>query len=134
MDFRILGPLEVRDGESQVPVGGPKPRALLGVLLLSAGEVVSIARLVDELWGERPPPTAEKLVAGYVHALRGAMGDDTLLTQAPGYRVELERHTLDLLEFQRLADNARSAPLEIGVELQRRALALWRGPPLADVI
>src|SRR5215218_182754 len=112
MDFRILGPLEVRDGESQVPVGGPKPRALLGVLLLSAGEVVSTARLADELWGERPPPTAEKLVAGYVHALRGALGGNTLVTQAPGYRVGIERHTLDLLEFERLAGAARQAPLD----------------------
>ena len=134
MDFRILGPLEVRDGESQVPVGGPKPRALLGVLLLSAGEVVSTARLADELWGERPPPTAEKLVAGYVHALRGALGGNTLVTQAPGYRVGIERHTLDLLEFERLAGAARQAPLEASVELRRRALALWRGPPLADVL
>src|SRR5829696_4968871 len=134
MDFRILGPLEVRDGESQVPVGGPKPRALLGVLLLSAGEVVSTTRLADELWGERPPPTAEKLVAGYVHALRGALGGNTLVTQAPGYRVGIERHTLDLLEFQRLAADARDAPPEVGVELRRRALALWRGPPLADVL
>src|SRR5215207_7455874 len=112
MDFRILGPLEVRDGESQVPVGGPKPRALLGVLLLHAGEVVSTTRLVDELWGERPPATAEKLVAGYVHALRGALGGNTVATQMPGYRIEMDRHTLDLLEFQRLAAGARDAPLE----------------------
>src|SRR5829696_4025249 len=134
MDFRILGPLEVRDGERQVPIGGPKPRGLLGVLLLHIDEVVSTARLIDELWGEDPPATADKLVAGYVHALRGALGGDTLVTQAPGYRVEIDRHTLDLLEFQRLAGDARNAPLEIGVELRRRALGLWRGPPLADVI
>src|SRR5215207_10558874 len=114
MDFRILGPLEVRDGESQVPVGGPKPRALLGVLLLSAGEVVSTARLADELWGERPPPTAEKLVAGYVHALRGALGGNTLATQMPGYRIDVDRHTVDLLEFQRLVGDARAAPPEDG--------------------
>src|SRR5215203_6090841 len=134
MDFRILGPLEVRERERQVPIGGPKPRALLGVLLLHIDEVVSTARLVDELWGERPPATAEKLVPGYVHALRGALGGNTVATHTPGYRVEIDRHTLDLLEFQRLAADARDAPPEVGVEFRRRALALWRGPPLADVL
>src|SRR5215208_1980342 len=134
MDFRILGPVEVRNEERRVPIGGPKPRALLGVLLVHAGEVVSTARLVDELWGERPPVTAEKLVAGYVHALRGALGRNTIATQMPGYRIDVDRHTLDLLEFQRLVGDARAAPPEDGVELRRRALALWRGPPLANVL
>ena len=70
MEFAILGPLEVRQGQQTMRLGAPKQRALLGVLLLHANEAVSTARLVDELWGESPPPTAEKLVQGYVHALR----------------------------------------------------------------
>ena len=86
MRFRILGPLEVLDGPRSVQLGAPKPRTLLGVLLLHANEAVSIDRLVDELWGERPPATAAKLVQGYIHALRKQLDGDTLVTRAPGYR------------------------------------------------
>jgi DNA-binding SARP family transcriptional activator len=134
MDFRILGPLEVWDGERSVPVGGAKPRSLLAVLLLNANRVVSTTRLVDELWGERAPPTAEgQLVRGYVYELRKQLGADTLVTQPPGYRLPLDSHSLDLLEFERLVADARTASREQAVEGWRRALALWRGPPLLDV-
>jgi class 3 adenylate cyclase len=134
MRFRILGPLEALDGAQQVRLGASKPRALLGALLLHANEVVSTARLVDELWGEQPPATAAKLVQGYVHALRKHLGSETLVTQAPGYRLRVEPDALDLLEFQRLTDEARSAPAARAAELRREALELWRGPPLADVV
>ena len=85
MEFLILGPLEVRDGQRTVRLGSAKQRALLGVLLLHANETVSVARLADELWGERPPATAEKLVQGYVHALRKQLGGGTLQTRPGGY-------------------------------------------------
>jgi DNA-binding SARP family transcriptional activator/streptogramin lyase len=134
MEFLILGPLEVRNGEETVRLGAAKQRALLGVLLLHANETVSTSRLVDELWGERPPATAEKLVQGYVHALRKQLGDGVLETQAPGYRLKVEPRSLDLAEFERLTDEARRAPAAHAVELRRRALALWRGPPLGDVV
>jgi len=134
MEFLILGPLEVRNGEQTVRLGAAKQRALLGVLLLHANETVSTSRLVDELWGEGPPATAEKLVQGYVHALRKQLGDGVLETQAPGYRLKVEPRSLDLAEFERLAEEARRAPAAHAVELRRRALALWRGPPLADVV
>ena len=133
MEFRILGPLEVLDDQRPVLLGGAKQRALLGVLLLHANEVVSTTRLVDELWGERPPATAEKLVQGYVHALRKPLGADALVTQAPGYKLRLDPCALDLLEFERLTEHARGAELDEAVELRRQALSLWRGPPLADV-
>ena len=90
MQFLILGPLEVRNGEQTVRLGAAKQRALLGVLLLHANEAVSTFRLVDELWGERPPATAEKLVQGYVHALRKQLGPGVLETRAPGYRLTVE--------------------------------------------
>jgi len=134
MEFLILGPLEVRNGEHSVRLSAAKQRALLGVLLLNANETVSTSRLVDELWGERPPATAEKLVQGYVHALRKELGNDLLQTQPPGYRLSVEPRTLDLIEFERLTEEARTAPTSDSVELRRRALALWRGPPLADVV
>ncbi len=134
MEFQILGPLEVRDGKRSVALGGPKPRAVLAVLLLHANEAVSTARLVEELWGERPPATAQKMVQGYVHALRKELGEDLLVTQPPGYRLGLGSSTLDLAEFRRLTEQARTAPLDEAVELRQRALALWHGPPLADVL
>ena len=134
MEFLILGPLEVRNGEETVRLGAAKQRTLLGVLLLHANATVSTSRLVDELWGERPPATALNLVQGYVHALRKQLGDGLVETQAPGYRLRVDPRSLDLREFERLTEEARAAPLAHAVELRRRALALWRGPPLADVV
>lgn len=134
LTFLILGPLEVRHGAKAVRLGAAKQRTLLGVLLLHANETVSTSRLVDELWGERPPPTAEKLVQGYVYALRKQLGGDVVETRAPGYRLSVQPRSLDLLEFERLTDEARVAPVARSIELRRRALALWRGAPLADIV
>ena len=78
MEFRILGPLEVLDEQDTVRLGAAKQRALLGVLLLHPNEAVSTRRLCDEFWGERQPASAEKLVQGYVHALRKRLGADVL--------------------------------------------------------
>jgi len=133
MEFSILGPIEARDGQGTVQLGAPKQRAVLGVLLLHANEVVSTARLVDELWGTTPPATAEKLVQGYVHALRKTLGEGVVETRSPGYRLALGGRSLDIGEFERLVEEARRAPLPQAVELRRRALALWRGAPLEDI-
>jgi YVTN family beta-propeller protein len=133
MEFLILGPLEVRNGDELVRVGAAKQRTLLGVLLLHANEPVSTARLVEELWGEEPPATAESLVQGYVHALRKQLGAGVVETMARGYRLEVEPASLDLLEFERLIQEARAADFDKAVELRRQALGLWRGSPLADV-
>jgi YVTN family beta-propeller protein len=134
LEFLILGPLEVRRGSTTLQLGSAKQRALLGVLLLHPNEAVSTARLVDELWGEHPPATSEKLVQGYVHALRKQLGDGVLETRAPGYRVAVDPGSLDLATFEELTSSARSAPLPESVELRMRALALWRGTPLANVV
>jgi DNA-binding SARP family transcriptional activator len=133
LEFMILGPLEVRSEDATLDVGSSKQRALLGALLLHPNETVSTTRLVDAIWGERPPATAEKLVQGYVHALRKRLGDGVLETRAPGYRLNVAGGSLDLAEFERLVEEARSAPVPQAVELRRHALALWRGPALADV-
>jgi DNA-binding SARP family transcriptional activator len=124
MEFLVLGPLEVHNGQQTVRLGAAKQRALLGVLLLHANETVSTSRLVDELWGDQPPATAEKLVQGYVHALRKQLGGGVLETQAPGYKLKVEPRSLDLMEFERLTEEARVAPVPHSVELRRRALAL----------
>jgi len=130
LEFRILGPLEVvgDDGPIELPAG--KPRALLAVLLLHGGEVVSVDRLVDELWGERPPHTAAKNVQGYVARLRRVLGNGALLTQAPGYALRVD--VLDATNFQALVEEARHEEPAGAAPRLEQALAFWRGPPLAD--
>jgi ABC-type transport system substrate-binding protein/DNA-binding SARP family transcriptional activator/streptogramin lyase len=132
LEFRILGPFEVgRDGERlEIPAG--KPRALLAVLLLHGGEVVSVDTLVDELWGEQPPATAAKNVQVYVARLRRALGDGVLVTQAPGYVLRLEGDQLDAARFQALVEESRLEEPAGAAKRLEDALALWRGPPLAD--
>jgi len=138
VQFRILGPLEVGNGQGDVSVDTPKLRALLGVLLLHPNEVVSSERLIDELWGERPPATAPKLVQTYVSQLRRELGPGAIETRAPGYLVPVVEEDLDAACFRRLAAEARRLAADGEQERARRvyreALALWRGPPLADVL
>src|SRR2546421_7231315 len=110
MHFRILGPLEVDHEGRQIALGGPKQRALLGVLLLHANESISSERLIDELWGAQPPARAHKLVQGYVSGLRKLLGPARVVTRPPGYLVRVEADELDALEFDRLVAEARTAP------------------------
>ncbi len=126
MEFRLLGPLEVV-GDDGVPValGGPRPRSLLAQLLLHPNEVVSTDRLIDAIWGESPPASAQNALQVHVHSLRGAVGADRIVTRAPGYLVRVEPDELDVDRFERLAAS--------GKDRIREALALWRGPALADL-
>jgi DNA-binding SARP family transcriptional activator len=141
VEFRILGPLEVAVQGTAVTLGSAKQRALLGVLLLHANKVVSTDRLVDELWGDRPPPTSGKLIQVYVSQLRRALASagtaDVLRTRPPGYLAEVEPEQLDATHFERLLARARAyagdgRPDE-AYTVYEEALALWRGTVLADV-
>ena len=85
IEFRILGPFEVLEHDRALALGGPKVRALLAVLLLHRGEVVSTDRLIDALWGEHASATAAKTVQVYVSNLRKALGDGVLITRGRGY-------------------------------------------------
>ena len=85
VEYRVLGPLELSDEDGVISLDAPKQRTLIGVLLLHANQVVASERLIDEIWGERPPPTASKIVQTYVSQLRRTLGADTIQTQAPGY-------------------------------------------------
>ena len=123
IDFRILGPLEVADNGSVLALGRGRRRALLGMLLLRANEVVAQDTLVDALWGESPPPTALTALHGQVSRLRRLLGDDRLQTRPPGYLLRVGHEELDLHRFQRL----------LAQERYEEALALWRGPPLSDL-
>src|SRR3990172_5399481 len=132
MEFRILGPLEVRDGDRLLPLGGPRQKAVLAVLLTRANEVVSAEKLIDELWGDEPPGTAANVLQSYVSHLRKELGPDVLLTRAPGYLVQIEPDQLDLHRFERLLDEARAESPQQAAVILPHALALWRGPALAD--
>src|ERR671936_529071 len=94
-EFLVLGPLEVRAGSRRLALGAAKQRGLLAILLLHANEIVSSDRLVDELWGERPPATATHLVHVYVSQLRKELGglgldaSELLVTRPPGYLLRL---------------------------------------------
>ncbi|HEV2372097.1 MAG TPA: BTAD domain-containing putative transcriptional regulator [Streptosporangiaceae bacterium] len=140
MLFRILGPLEVRTREGWQGIGAPKWRALLAALLLRPGQVVSIERVVDELWGEDAPPGARKLAHGYVLRLRRLLDDpqgQVLVTRPGGYQLLAVHGDLDAGQFEDLAAAGRKALAEddapqAAVHLAG-ALALWRGPALGDV-
>jgi DNA-binding SARP family transcriptional activator len=133
MDFRLLGPLEVVEHERLLALGGGRQRSLLAVLLLHANEVVSTDRLIDALWGQTPPPTAGKTIQVYVSRLRKELTEGRLVTRAPGYLLSVERSELDLGRFEQLLNEARTAVPARAAELLRSALALWRGPALADL-
>ena len=133
LEFRILGPLEVADAGEPVQLHGQKQRALLALLLLEPNRVVSTDRIIDSLWGEEPPKTAATSLQNFVSQLRKLLGPATLLTKPPGYELRLEQEQLDFEQFRRLVDEARGEPPEARAEKLRRALSLWRGPPLGDV-
>jgi len=118
------------------PLGGVKQRAVLAILILHRGEVVSGERLVDELWGERPPVSALKTLQGYVSRLRKALGADVLQTRGRGYVLSVGPGQLDLDRFEQLASEGRNALLGgdpgIAAERLHEAMSIWRGPALAE--
>jgi DNA-binding SARP family transcriptional activator len=138
VEFRILGPLEVWHEGRPVPVAGTTQRALLAVLLVHAGEVVSSDRLMDALWGDEQPATGATALRVRVSQLRRALHDrgELLVTQAPGYALRVGPAQLDLARFERLLSDGERAlargDAEAALATLREALALWRGAALAD--
>ena len=145
VQFRILGPLEVLDGQHLVELGRPKQRALLAVLLVHANQVVALDRLIEELWGQQPPAQATASLQAYVSNLRGALEPGrpartpprVLVTQLPGYRLVVAAEDLDAARFvtlaeegHRLLEGGRPGP---AAQVLGEALGLWRGPALAEV-
>lgn len=137
MEFRMLGPLEVRRGEETLALGGAKQRALFAILLLHANHVVSRERLAELLWGDEPPSTADHVIEVYVSQLRRVLEPDgapyKLLVRKPaGYVLQVSPSDIDVNQFASLVEGARSAqPAEAAAQLTR-ALGMWRGPALAD--
>ena len=140
MEFRLLGPLEVADGDGVVRLAEGRQRSVLVLLLLHRNEAVSSDRLIDALWGQRPPPTAAKVLQNHVGQLRRALGDRDgarLQTRGRGYAVRVEAGELDVERFEQLVREGRDAlsrdEPDVAATRLREGLALWRGPALADV-
>jgi DNA-binding SARP family transcriptional activator/tetratricopeptide (TPR) repeat protein len=140
MRFRILGPLEVLSPDGWTAISAAKWRSLLACLLIRPSQLVPTDLLIDELWGDNPPNTANNLVSIYVHRLRKVIGDvegRVLVYRAPGYLLRLAPGDLDLQQFESQVTEGRKAiaagDTKTGAMLLSDALALWRGPLLADV-
>jgi predicted ATPase/DNA-binding SARP family transcriptional activator len=141
VEFRILGSLEVAAHGQPVALPGSRERAVLVLLLLSANRVVPAERLVADLWDGKAQKAAAGALRVFVSRLRKAFreggGDAVVITKPPGYLVQIERAALDAARFEDLLAEgriyaARSDHEGAAVRL-RQALALWRGPALADV-
>jgi DNA-binding SARP family transcriptional activator len=134
LDVRLLGPLEVDVAGRHLELRRNKQRALLALLALRPGEVFSRDRIVDELWGERPPKTAVASVQNVISDLRKALSPQVVVTRAPGYALALEPEAVDARRFEAGVDDAGAAARpEERSRLLRSALALWRGEPLAGL-
>src|SRR5438067_5787681 len=133
MRFGILGPMQVRAADGTlIAVGGPRPRALLALLLLDTGHVISTDRLIDELYGGHPPKEAANALQAQVSRLRKKLGNDIIELHPGGYRIKVDPNDIDLYRFTKLAEEGRNS-LERGehssaAEQLEQALGLWRGP------
>ncbi len=138
LEFRVLGPLEVREGDRVVEVRGAKQKLLLSMLLLHANEAVSNETLIDVIWGERPPDTARKALQMHISQVRKLLGQEggepVIVTRSPGYELRVDASRLDLARFEQgVREGKRAGNPRETAERLRAALALWRGPALADV-
>jgi predicted ATPase/DNA-binding SARP family transcriptional activator len=137
--MRVLGPMRAIRASRDLPIGGPKQRSVLALLLLEAGRVVPSERLVDELWNGRPPPGAVKTLRSYVSRLRTLLGSDaTLISRGGGYVLELEQAQVDAARFELLVEEGQGAlargAARVAADRFREGLALWHGRAFADVV
>jgi DNA-binding SARP family transcriptional activator len=133
MEYLLLGPLEVLDGDRLLQLGGSKRRAVLALLILNANEVVSTDRLAEDLWGSDLPANAAGSIHNHVSRLRKELGPEILATHRWGYVLRTEPDSIDLRRFERKVDEAEALPAAQRAQRLAEALALWRGPPLADL-
>ena len=135
MQVRLLGPVDVVTDDAPRPVHGLRRKAVLAALALHGGEIVSTSRLVDVVWGETAPATAVNALQRHVSYLRGVLGSrDAIRARSPGYFLHLEGHDTDVQRAERLLRRGAQSPDPVrGSQDLRAALALWRGPALADL-
>ncbi|MGK5739445.1 AfsR/SARP family transcriptional regulator [Micromonospora sp. URMC 103] len=137
MEFRILGPVEAWHDRDRLPLFGTKPRTVLATLAVTPNQPVSTARLIDLTWGAHPAPTARRVLHQYLSLLRRALPADVIVRKPAGYVLRVPGETVDSVRFGALTSAGRAA-LDAGdaataASLLDEALALWRGPALADV-
>lgn len=136
LEVRILGPFEVVADGGPVAAGGRKQREVLAVLATRAGTAVSTDTLIDALWPEGSPPTAQATVQVYVSRLRKLLGSDAIVSEGGGYRLALDGYGLDAARFERLSaaagESRRAGRLDDAEQAIGAALSLWRGAALVD--
>ncbi|MBO1417709.1 BTAD domain-containing putative transcriptional regulator, partial [Streptomyces sp. FH025] len=135
MEFRILGSLEVFAAAAPLPLGGPLQRSLLAVLVAHPNRTVSVSRLVDAVWDEAPPATAERQIRNMIGLLRRTLGSrhgprSPIVTDGAGYRLVADEDAVDHCVFGARVAAAESETGARAVSLLRGALELWRGPAL----
>ena len=137
MEFRVLGPLEVIGPRGPIEIGSGRQRAILALLILHVGETISTDRLIEEVWGQDPPPSAHHTLGVHISGLRRAIGAAWIQTQPHGYRLKADGSDVDLARFEVFvaeasrafaAGDPQAASAGFGA-----ALALWRGPALGDL-
>jgi DNA-binding SARP family transcriptional activator len=122
MEFRMLGPVEAYSDGQSLDLGGAKQRAVFAMLLVNSNTAVSIERLIDAVWEDDPPESAQKALQVHVSNLRKLVGKERLQTKAPGYLLRVQENELDLDRFRSLQAQGKLV----------EALSLWRGPALSD--
>ena len=136
MDFRVLGPLAVRERDRALKLGGYRQQLVLAVLLLHPESELSADFLIDAVWGEHPPRSARKTLQAYVSRLRRTLGDGVIVATQHGYTIRVTAARLDSLQFEDLSARATdllpSNPAG-AADLLGRALSLWRGMPFGDL-
>jgi len=137
LEVLVLGPLEIRRDGEPLRIGKGKQRLLVADLAVHVGEVVSVDRLMDDIWGEHPPQSARHGVEVYVAQAKTKLGKEAILRREPGYVLDLDPERIDAVRFARRAAEGRallsSDPENAGAVL-RDALALWRGAALAEFV
>ena len=137
MRYRILGVTQAADTQgNDIPLGGPRLRALLTALALRASRTASPETLIDEVWPDKPPHDAPAALQALVGRLRRALGKDAIASEPGGYRLDATLEDVDLFVFERLVGEGRSqldADPATAARTLREALSLWRGPALADL-
>ena len=137
MEFNVLGPLEVIGANGSIKIGSGLQRAILAILVLHVGETVSTDRLIDEVWGDQPPPSAQHAIGVHVSRLRRALGVDCIESQPHGYRLRADESVIDLARFElRIAEASRAfadGDPQAAANALAVGLALWRGPALGDL-
>ena len=138
-ELRLLGPVQAVRAGREIPLGGPKQRAVLALLLVDAGRTVPAGRLIEDLWRGRTPPGAAKTLRSYVSRLRSALQPEVpLIARGGGYAINLDPSLVDAREFERLVAEGQATAgrgeAAAAANRFREALALWRGRALADVL